>query len=199
MMPLPETIPVKLSSEDAGAISLTRVVTQQMGLRDLFGTIVTITGKDAERIQRILHAGTFLEGGTRYRWSGLDASAQQIQQQLAAFPDPDPTRRFSERDAIAATLREASGRTVRLPREAAVKRRLLRRKRFWDVLVDLAQQREPRYVTYSYREGADLYSLELSENEPAVIRESAALLPHSALVKQLERCIFSSVEFLVRR
>ena len=75
MMPLPETIGVRLSSEDAGAISLTRVVTQEMSFRDLFATMVAVTGKDAARILRILHAGTLLDGGTRYRWSGLDTES----------------------------------------------------------------------------------------------------------------------------
>ena len=199
MMPLPETIAVKLSSDDAGAISITRVVTQQMGLQELFAAIVAVTGKDAVRIHRILHAGTLLDGGTRYRWGDLDPSAEEIHRQLSRFPDPDPGRQFVKQNAFAATLREPSGRSFPLSREAAAKRRFLRRRSFWDVLAHLAVTGDLRYVTYSYREQADVYRLQLSGSGLATIQDSAKLLQRSTAARQIERSVFSSLEFFVRR
>jgi len=48
-MSLPATVRVKLSSEAAGSISITRVVVQDLPVRDLVEHMLGITGKDEAR------------------------------------------------------------------------------------------------------------------------------------------------------
>ncbi|MCP5114278.1 MAG: hypothetical protein GY953_25900 [bacterium] len=174
-------------------------MTEQMGVQELFAAIVAVTGKDAARIHRILQGGTLLDGGTRFRWSGFDASADEIDKQLLRFPDPQPARPFSGPNTVAANLKDSAGRAIQLPREVAAKRRFLRRKSLWDVLLHLADRGDPLYVTYSYREQADLYRLRLSAPELALIRESADLVTHSSIARQLRTIMLTTVEFLVPR
>ena len=100
-MPLPNTVEVKLSSEDAGAISITRVLTQQLTVEELVDRIVAVVGKDGARLDRILRSGTLLEGSTRIRWNSLDATEPEIHSRLARFPDPDPSRPFSADGCVA--------------------------------------------------------------------------------------------------
>jgi hypothetical protein len=56
-MALPEVIRVKLSSEDAGAISITPVVVQEMLLRELVEHMLGVVGKDHARVREILIRG----------------------------------------------------------------------------------------------------------------------------------------------
>ena len=94
-MALPQTVRVKLSSEEAGAISITPVVVQEMPVRDLVEHLLGVTGKDEARIREVLRRGTLVSGASRFRWVGLEADSESVTELLAGFPDPDPTRHFA--------------------------------------------------------------------------------------------------------
>ena len=69
-MSLPATVRVKLSSEAAGSISITRVVVQDLPVRDLVEHMLGITGKDEARVRELLLRGALVSGASRFRWSG---------------------------------------------------------------------------------------------------------------------------------
>ena len=56
-MSLPGTVRVKLSSEEAGAVSVTPVVVREMPLGDLVELMLDLAGKDAARIRELLLRG----------------------------------------------------------------------------------------------------------------------------------------------
>ena len=72
-MALPQTVRVKLSSEAAGAITLTPVVAQELAVRDLIEHVLGLAGKDEARIREILLRGTLVSGASRFRWEGFRA------------------------------------------------------------------------------------------------------------------------------
>src|ERR1039458_1010277 len=93
-MALPRTIRVKLSSEAAESISLTPVVVEEVGMRELSEHMWGITGKDEPRIRELLKRGALVSGASRFRWVGWDADAEGVREVLETFPDADPTRKF---------------------------------------------------------------------------------------------------------
>src|ERR1035438_8165903 len=93
-MALPQTVRVKLSSEEAGAISITPVVVQELPVRDLLEHLLGGTGKDVPRIREFLRRGTLVSGASRFRWAGWEADAESVMELLASFPDADPSRPF---------------------------------------------------------------------------------------------------------
>jgi hypothetical protein len=180
-MALPETVRVKLSSEDAGTISLTPVVTERMRPGELVELLLGVAGKDIGRIREILLAGTVAIGATRFRWSGFEADEAALAELLAGFPDADPARPFDAARAVRVRLR--GGRdTVEIQREAAA--------RFWDALVALAGA-APRYGGYSYKDRADYYIRELD----AAGREGL----RAALRERIHAGAFDRVEWIVAR
>src|ERR1039458_10297556 len=109
-MALPQTVRVKLSSEEAGAISLTPVVVQQLPVRDLVEHLLGVTGKDGPRIRDLLRRGTLVSGASRFRWAGWEADSESVMELLASFPDADPSRPFSAgRGACARFCAAAAG------------------------------------------------------------------------------------------
>jgi len=50
-MPLPETIAVRFTEEDAGYVTVRPVVRQTFRLSELTDMVVSVTGKDAARLQ----------------------------------------------------------------------------------------------------------------------------------------------------
>ncbi len=197
-MALPETIRVKLSSEGAEAIAITPVVVRQMPLRELIDEMLAVTGKDHERIRAALRRGSFVSGGTRFRWEGHEAEAAELAALLAGFPDSEPGRPFDWSHCLRIVLR-AQRQRLEFPRTAAAERRLFRRRSFWDVLVELTASNAPHYVEYSYRDRADRYRLELERQAACHLRGNSGLMKFPALARQVRDLAVESVEFLVER
>lgn len=197
-MGLPDSLPVKISSEAAGYVSLTAVVTQQMPVRELVETMMAVTGRDAERIRELLRRGSLVSGASRFRWNGVEAAPGDVEALLATLPGPEPSRPFAPNACTRAVLRGAGVR-IEIPRDAAAQKRMFRGETFWDVLSAAARENPPEYVEYSYGERADRYTARLPAGAPARIAEAAALLKFRALEAQVRRGGFDSIEFLVPR
>lgn len=196
---LPESIRVKLSSEDAGALTITPVVAQDLTFGALLDRIVGVTGKDVERILRILRAGELSSGATRYRWAGSEADRGEVIAALTLFPDADPSRPFAPHLASKAVFQEPLGARFELPREAGSKRRFLRRTSFWDSLVQIAASEEARYSEYSYKEKADCYRIRLSHSAAAAIRNNAGMIAYKSVELKLRRATFEAIYVYVPR
>ncbi|MGO9097272.1 MAG: hypothetical protein ACLQGV_18880 [Bryobacteraceae bacterium] len=197
-MPLPEILRVKLSSEAAGYISVTRVVVQEMPLRALVALMLGLTGKDAGRVRELLLRGTLVSGGSRFRWTGWDAEIDALESLLATFPDPEPERAFSSERAICAVLRGPGGR-IEVTREAGAPRRFLHGRSFWTVLMELAAAAAPRYIEYSYKHRADCYRVEPAPAAVALLRQNAGALKYSTLESQVRQAVVEAIDLYVAR
>ena len=201
-MALPQTVRVKLSSEAAGAISLTPVVVEELAIRELIEHILGIAGKDEPRLREILLRGTLVSGGSRFRWAGWEADLAGLREILATFPDPDPGRPFDPARCAHVVLR-GGRQAVHIPREAVARRGalygLFRRATFWDRLMELAAGVAPAYSGYSYRDRADRYLAELTVEHSARLRAAGALIRYSTLRGQVQSIGFAQAELLVRR
>jgi len=197
-MPLPATVRVKLSSEEAGAISITPVVVRELRMRELLGFVLVSSGKRRERIREILLGGHLVSGASRLRWQGWEADPDGLDELLLTFPDPEPSRPFTESRCASAVL---FGPYTRIPvtKETVSRRRLFQRHSFWDQLLELTLGDGLRYQDYSYREEADCYRIELGREQTASLRAAARLLKFPALVRQIEGAPFESVDFFVKR
>lgn len=198
-MPLPDTVRVKLSSDESGTISITPVVVRDMPVGELIGLLVGIAGKGAVRIRHLLRGGTSLSGATRFRWTGWDAAIADIEESLAGFPDADPTRPFSAERCVRAVFMAADGRRIEIPREAGARKRLLRRSSFWDALLKLVAGEQARYAGYSYSEEADCYRVEPSPAAAAAVRNSAVMLSYTTLARQLVSAELTSIDLYASR
>jgi len=197
-MALPQTVRVKLSSEVAGAISITPVVLQELPVRELVEHLLGIAGKDESRIREILLRGTLAIGASRFRWAGWDADVASLRELLATFPDADPARPFAAAGCIRAILR--GGRhAIEIPREAAARKSLFQRKTFWDLLMEVVGASGPAYSGYSYRERADRYLRQFTPAETERLRAAAAALRYSALRDQIRSAGFAQAELHVTR
>jgi len=195
---LPQTVRVKLSSEAAGFISLSPVVAQDLPLRDLIGYLLAVTGKDEARIREILLRGTMVDGASRFRWTGWDADMDELRRLLGGFPDSDPARPFLAERCNSVVL--AGGRQeVTILRDPAARRRLFRRRTFWDDLMAVAGERPAAYAEYSYRHRADRYVRELSSAEAARIREAARRARFDALCGRVRPAAFTRAELFAER
>lgn len=195
---LPETIRVKISSEEAGSISLTPVVVREMPVRELIETMLGATGKDAERIAGLLLRGTFVSGASRLRWTGLAAERDAVASVLATFPDADPLRPFARELCVRAVLKGPATR-VEIERAAGSERRAFRRRSFWDALMELAEAGGLVYGGYSYRQRADRYSVALTFEAAERLRESAGAIRYSTLEAAVGRARVESVDLFVER
>jgi hypothetical protein len=197
-MPLPATVRVKLSSEAAGAISLTPVILQDLSMRDLLEQILGVTGKDEARIHDALRRGTLVSGASRYRWQGWEAELPAVRELLATFPDPEPTRAFAPARCERAVLR--GGRSaIELAREAVRQKGLFQRVSFWDALMEIAASVPAGYAGYSYRDRCDRFIRELSHPEADRIRAAAELVKYSTLRGQIQAAAFTQVELFALR
>lgn len=191
-MALPETIPVKYTEEEAEYLSVRPVVRQTFRLEELLDMLLSIAGKDVPRLQQILRSGTAVYHYFRYWWQGFEADAHDLRAALERFPGPDSARPFRSAEC-AAVLLEAEGgprAPMELTREAASKKRWLRRTSLWDVLMRLAEAQPPKYATYSYSHRGDLYHVEVSPQQLETIRREAARVAPGELVgavRNLER------------
>jgi hypothetical protein len=195
---LPETIRVKISSEAAEFISITPVVVRQMLTRELIEAMLGVTGKDPARVQELLRRGSLVAGASRFRWDGWEADRMAIEAALSTFPDPDPGLLFSPGRCVRAVLKGRNAR-IEIPREIGSERRLLRKRSFWDALMEVAESSPPRYAGYCYRERADHYALDVPPSFAARIRESAGALRYSSLEAQIRGMQLELIEFYVER
>jgi len=195
-MPLPDTIRVRLSSEEAGAISLTEVVVREMPLRELVEYMLPLAGKNTARIREFLKRGSLVSGASRFRWTGWEAAEEELAALLEGFPDPDPLRPFAAERCVRAVLRGA-GRTVEIPREAGARTRALRRESFWDSLMEIAAA--GRYSGYSYRHRADRFEVALEPEAAQRLRAAAGAVSYSTLRDLIGAIEWASVEFHVER
>lgn len=195
-MPLPGRIRVKLSSESAGYISLTPVVVQEFSLQQLLEHVVSATGKNTDRIQEVLRRGTLVSGASRLRWEPLGANEGEIAAALSGIPDAEPARPFDRARCLRAVLHGGLLR-LEISRDLAERRRLLRRRSFWDALLEEAAS--PEYVDYQYRERTDQYAVRLSTASVARIHAAARLLKFRPLAQQVAAARFDSVRFFTSR
>ena len=198
-MPLPSSIRVKLSSEEAGALTITPVVAQDISFADLLERIVENTGKDVVRIMRILRAGELASGATRYRFAGWDADPSEVVEAITRFPDPDPTRPFLVHDSVKAVFQNALGARLEVPREAGKRRRFLQRRSFWDSLVEILAAENARYLEYSYKDRADCYRIQLSRAAALAIHERAGMIAYRGLAQKIKLSTFDTVDAYVPR
>ena len=145
-----DTILVKFSEEVAQYADLRPVRRQPMTLAELVGLILTSTGKHPERVQEKLRGGTCTYNVYRYWWEGAEISSQALADILAAFPDPDPSRPFSAAACLWVRLLnpgEPAGHSLTLEKQEAARRRWLRRESPWDILMNLAEKKQPELDT----------------------------------------------------
>src|SRR5579862_9487336 len=150
-MSLPATVRVKLSSEAAEGISITRVVVQDLSVRELVEHMLGVTGKDEARIRELLLRGSLVSGASRFRWTGWAAELESIRELLSTFPADDPARAFDASRCVRAVLR-GGRQPVDIPREAGARKPLLRKSSFWSVVMETAAAGPVRYSHYSYKD-----------------------------------------------
>lgn len=175
-MPLPETIPVRYTEEEAGYVTVRPLVRQTFRLDELLDMILSVAGKDAARVRQLLHSGTIVYHFYRYSWAGFDADEAELAAALAKFPDADPSRPFAADKCTTAVI-DGPGENPRhlldLNRDAASKRRLFRGQSFWERLLEIAAKENTTYQKYSYSRRADLYRLDLDADNISRIQEAA--------------------------
>jgi hypothetical protein len=197
-MSLPATVRVKLSSEAAGAISITPVVVRDMPSRELIENMLGLTGKDVDRVRELLLRGALVNGASRFRWQGWEADPGGIRQILDTFPDPNPSRPFQANECTRALLRGPHAQ-IEIPREAAAKKRFLRRTSYWDVLLNVVGAADPAYQDYSYRDRADTYRIALTAESAATLRTETAKLTYSTLAQQIRFAQFDTIDLFLPR
>src|SRR5271155_2273232 len=98
-MPIPPQIAVRYTEEDAGYMSVRPVVNQTFQLSELADMLVSVTGKDAARVQQLCRSGVVVYNGYRYWWEGFAADTWEIAALLLPFPEDDPSRAFDPASA----------------------------------------------------------------------------------------------------
>jgi hypothetical protein len=131
-------------------------------------------------VRQILRAGSVTFHAYRYSWNGFQLEEHELTVLLARFPDADPSRAF--RPEACTMVLVAGGSPPRplleLERAAIARKRLLRRRSFWDALLGAAQSGLLSYDGYSYQWRADLYRLTLSDEQTVTLpAEANSLAP----------------------
>jgi hypothetical protein len=187
-MPLPETIAIRFTEEDAGYVTVRPVVKQQFRLAELTDMVLSVTGKNILRVQQIFRTGTVVYNGYRYRWEGFASEASELTPLLAPYPDDDPSRPFDSSAATTVSL-ESGGGTQRsqidITRQEASAKRLFHARSPWEILLNAAQASAPRYEKYSYPHRADLYRLPLLPEAALALRNETFDAAPRALRKRL--------------
>jgi hypothetical protein len=163
-MALPEQIAVRYTEEDAGYMSVRPVVKQTFRAHELVDMVVSVAGKDAERVQQIFRSGTVVYHGYRYWWEPLSADAGELAPLLASFPEDEPARKFAPRQATSALLEMGGGtqRTVtEILRQDASATKLFAKNSPWDVLIKWADGQTARYEKYDHGRKGDLFRISL--------------------------------------
>jgi hypothetical protein len=187
-MPLPDTIAMRFTEEDAGYVTVRPVVKQTFRLAELADMVVSVTGKNAPRVQQIFRAGTVVYNGYRYWWQGFAANEDEIAGLLSVFPDDDPGLQFNPAQVTAVSL-EIGGGTQRtlvgIARSEATARRLFHKRSPLDILLSAVKDSLPRYEKYSHAERADVYRVQLSFEVAASLLKRVAAASRRGLRKKL--------------
>ena len=187
-MPLPETIALRFTEEDAGYVTVRPVVKQRFRLSELADMVVSVTGKNIPRVQQIFRAGTVVYNGYRYWWAGFASNENELTGLLFHFPDDDPSRLFNPAQITAISL-EIGGGTQRalvgVARREASARKLFQTRSPWEIFLQAAQDATPRYEKYSYAERADVYRVHLAPEVAALLLKDAVNASPRALRKKL--------------
>jgi hypothetical protein len=181
-MPLPETIAMRFTEEDAGYVTVRPVVKQMFRLAELADMVVSVTGKNISRVQQIFRTGTVVYNGYRYWWEGFASSENEVAGLLAAFPDDDPARLFNPAQVASVSLEIGGGAQrslVGITRQEASAKKLLHRRSPWEILfAATAKDAAPRYERYSHADRADVYRVHLSsEAASALLRQMLQAAP----------------------
>jgi hypothetical protein len=197
-MPLPETISVRYTDEEAGYVTVRPIVRQSFRLDELLDMVLSVAGKDVARVRQLLHSGTVVYHFFRYSWTGFDADEAELAAALARFPDADPSRPFAA-DQCTLAIFESGGvkprHLMELSRAAASKRRMFRRQSFWERLLEIAVNEKVSYHGYSYGRRADLYRFDLnSENVLQIAQGVTRLAPRG--LQPLIRVLHESASIL---
>ncbi len=188
-MPLPETIAMRFTEEDAGYVTVRPVVKQTFRLPELADMVVSVTGKNVSRVQQIFRSGTVVYNGYRYWWEGFASNENEVTGLLATFPDDDPTRLFNAAQVIAVALEIGGGAQrslVNLTRHEASAKKLFHGRNPWEILfAATAKDASPRYERYSHADRADVYRVHLSPEEAASLMKQLRDASPRALRKKL--------------
>jgi hypothetical protein len=195
---LPERVQVKVMSDSAGYIETTRVTNREIPFAQLLELVVAVAGLDTARIRTILRAGTATNAANRYRWPPIVAEEPEIAVLLGRFPQPDPTRAFDANRCLLARIR-AGVETIELPRDVASRPQRGQKQSFWDILIDVARLRTPKYETYSHRDGADLYTMDLDPAAERLLKQAAPLLAVNRTAEQVAGLPLERVTMYVKR
>jgi hypothetical protein len=182
-VPLPETIPVRFTEEDAEYVNVRPVKRQTFRLRELLDMVLSVTGRDVSRIQKILHSGTIVYHFFRYTWHGFDADTAEISGLLADFPSDfppgDPRRVFSPQTCAAVLIESAAiGRQpVEVPRAAAERKAFFASRSFWDSLLAFVSTNRGASTnsSVSSNEGDSAANASVSTNKSASANESVSI------------------------
>jgi hypothetical protein len=187
-VPLPETIPVKYTEEEADYVSMRPLVRQNFRATELVDMIVRVAGKDLLRMQQILRSGTVVFQSYRYWWQGFEAGEAALADLLAVYPNADPSRPFRAKDCTEVMFEEAAAakrHPVRVTREEANKKGLLRSRSLWDCWMELAVEAGPKYRDYSYALSGDVYVVALTAEQAARVMRDVEKLAGRALRARL--------------
>lgn len=195
-MSFPRTIRVRISSENVEGIGLSPVVAQDMSFEELVLMMLGIAGKDTDRIREMISRGSLVSGASRFRWAGFDVLESEIRTYLARYPDSDPSQPFVPERCFL-TMIQAGPKQLSLERKAGSKRKLFRRRSFWDELIAMAAS--PSYLHYSYRERGDVFAWKPDGAGQDRLREAARLLPYPAWESQIRAAGVSVVHLYVQR
>jgi hypothetical protein len=202
-MPLPETIAMRFTEEDAGYVTVRPVVKQMFRMAELADMVVSVTGKNVSRVQQILRAGTVVYNGYRYWWEGFAGDEDEITRLLAVFPDDDPARQFNPAKVTAVFL-EIGGGTQRsvvgMGRGEAMARKLFHKRSPMEILLAAARDSSPRYEKYSYSERADIYRLHLTpEMAASLLKQMREVSPRGLRKKLAALLAPAAILFFVPR
>ncbi len=202
-MPLPETIAIRFTEEDAGYVTVRPVVKQTFRLAELTDMVVSVTGKNVSRVRQIFRAGTVVYNGYRYWWDGFASDEDEITGLLAPFPDDDPSRPFNTVSVTAVSLEIGGGAQrslIVITHKEASAKRMFHKRSVWELLLKAAHDSAPRYEKYSHAERADVYRMHLTAERAAPLlkemldasprdlrKKLAALQPPAALLFFLPR------------
>jgi hypothetical protein len=189
-VPLPETIPVRFTEEEADFVSIRPVKKQTFRLRELVDMVLCVTGRDLSRVQQILRTGTIVFHFYRYWWQGIEADLAELAALLATFPEDDPSRAFQPESCTVIILESsAAGRQpVEIERAAAQRKSLFSSRNLWDSLLATARASaaDITYSGYSFERRADLYRMELSAEQATTLQHDVTRLAPRSLRSALE-------------
>jgi transposase len=190
-------VQVRVSSEDAGGISLSPVQHREVPVTELVTWIVRVTGKDAPRIEEILKRGSLVVGLSRMRWESADA-AECLSAILDILPDDCPTRLLDERK-IREIVVSAGTRQITIPGNAARARRWFRSESFLERWLSSAELPKPAYERYDYGEQADRFRAPIGATATAAYRDAVNLLPSGVLRNALRVHAPTAITMLMPR